>query len=188
VAELVADILVSSGIDACLDEFEPGRANVTARIKGRTDIKGLVFSAHLDTVPIGKQPWDVPPFGGVISDGRMYGRGAADMKSGLAAMIASALDVNDQRERLDGDLILAFTAGESSACLGARRLVEQNTLRGADAILVSEPTSLRLVTAEKGAMWVRAIASGQSGHVSGAASSTGRGTNAILPMVEFLAS
>lgn len=186
VAEVVAETLVRNGIDATLDEFQRGRANVMARIKGRTGSNALVFSAHLDTVPAGNELWKHPPFGGVTIDGRMYGRGTADMKSGLAAMIAAALAINERKDRLRADLVLAFTAGESSACLGARRLVEQNALIGADAILVSEPTSLRLVTAEKGAMWLRATTSGQSGHISGMLSARGRGANAILPMMEFL--
>jgi succinyl-diaminopimelate desuccinylase len=186
VAELVANVLRKNHVDATLDEFEPGRANVVARIKGRTSSTGLAYSAHLDTVPIGNQPWKYPPLGAVMVDGRMYGRGSADMKGGLAAMVASALIINNRREKLGGDLILAFTAGESSACLGARRLVEQNALNGATAILVSEPTSLRVVTAEKGAVWLRATANGRTGHVSGATSNNGVGINAIMPIIEFL--
>jgi succinyl-diaminopimelate desuccinylase len=166
-----------------VEEFAPKRFNVLVRIKGRGTKPALVFSAHTDTLPAGNGTWDHPPFSGHIADGRVYGRGACDMKSGLVAMVSAAVALKSTP--LQGDLILAFTGGESSACLGARRLVETRALAGAGAILVSEPTTLRVATAEKAALWLRITAHGVAGHVSGDAD-TGGGRSAIMAMLDFL--
>ena len=82
------------------------------------------MSAHLDTVPVGEMPWSFDPFAGDIVDGRIRGRGASDMKSAVAAFVAAADRLNRRPAPLAGDVILAFTAGESANCLGARHLVK----------------------------------------------------------------
>ena len=165
-----------------VEEFAPKRFNVLVRIKGMGTKPALVFSAHTDTLPAGNGTWDRPPFSGHIAGGHVFGRGACDMKSGLVAMISAAVALKSTP--LQGDLILAFTGGESSACLGARRLVATHALAGAGAILVSEPTTLRVATAEKAALWLRITAYGVAGHVSGEAGTGGR--SAIMAMLGFL--
>ena len=110
IARLVHGYLSGRGIEADLDEFAPGRANVVARLKGSGARPGLIFSAHFDTVPVGAQPWSHDPFSAEIVDGRLYGRGASDMKSGMAAMISPAIAIKESGDDLDGDLILAFSA------------------------------------------------------------------------------
>jgi succinyl-diaminopimelate desuccinylase len=185
-ARFVHDILTASGITSDLIEFQPGRANVVARLKGRGERPGLVFSAHFDTLPAGRGAWQFPPFEGQISEGRVHGRGASDIKSGMAAMIAAAQRIAQDKLPLKGDLILAFSAGESSNLLGARHMVLNGNLEGAGALLVSELSSLEIFIAEKGALWVKAIAAGAPGHPSGAAGAVGAGDNAILKLVEFI--
>ena len=118
VAQAVAAALRDLGLEPALDAFQPGRANVIARVRGQGAKPALVFSAHLDTVPTGDMPWSFDPFGGEIVDGRLRGRGASDMKSAVAAFIAAAERLNRRPEPLAGDVILAFTAGESANCLG----------------------------------------------------------------------
>jgi succinyl-diaminopimelate desuccinylase len=108
------------------------------------------------------------------------------MKGGLAAMIAAAQRLRQEDLPLKGDLILAFSAGESSSGLGAKQMVADGSLEGARALLISEPTSLRIVTAEKGALWLRATATGTTGHPSGVAAPGGTGDNAILKLVSFV--
>jgi succinyl-diaminopimelate desuccinylase len=184
-ARLVHRTLTASGLTSKLVEFKPGRANVVARLKGQSVRPGLVFSAHLDTLPAGEGAWKFPPFEGRIANGRVYGRGASDMKGGLAAMIAAAQWLAREGRSLKGDLILAFSAGESSSGLGARHMLTDGSLEGAGALLISEPTTLKIVIAEKGALWVRAIATGTPGHPSGAAGSCGSGENAILKLISF---
>lgn len=185
-AYFVHETLMESRITSNLIEFQPGRANVVARLKGQGERPGLVFSAHLDTLPVGQGAWQYHPFEGRVSRGRVYGRGASDVKSGVAAMIAAAQLLEREKSPLKGDLILAFSAGESSNCLGARQMVLDNSLKGAGALLISEPSSLKMLIAEKGALWVKAIATGTPGHPSGAVSAFGAGDNAILKLVNFI--
>lgn len=184
IARTLGRTLRDLGFKPQVEEFAPRRFNVITRIKGHGDKPALVFSAHTDTLPPGNGAWAHAPFSGHIADGRVHGRGACDMKSGLVAMVSAAVAL--RATRLQGDLILAFTGGESSACLGARRLVETHALKGAGAILVSEPTTLRVATAEKAALWLRITAQGVAGHLSGDGANGTGGQSAILAMLSFL--
>lgn len=184
VAAVLEPTLRRLGLAVETEEFAPGRYNMLARVRGTGRRPGLVFSAHMDTLPAGTGTWMHPPFSGHVADGRIFGRGACDMKSGLAAMVSAAAAL--QRDAAAGrppagDLVLALTGGESSSCLGARRLAETGALAGCDAILVSEPSSLAVLTAEKGALWMRAVARGVAGHLSG-----GARNSAIDAMVALL--
>ncbi|MEM7534344.1 MAG: M20 family metallopeptidase [Chloroflexota bacterium] len=186
IAQFVHKTVTAMGMESELDEFLPGRANVVARVKGSGANPGLVFSAHFDTMTIGTQAWQHPPFGGEIHNGKVYGRGASDMKSGMAAMVMAAQQMMRWQDQLQGDLILAFTAGESSNCIGAKRMVARGDLDDAGAIIVSEPSSLRILLAETGTWWVKAIATGVSGHSSGASGGLSTGSNAILKLVDLI--
>ena len=183
IARIVHDRLRKAGLESVLDEFTPGRANVVARLGGRGERPSLVFSAHFDTVPLGREEWAHDPFGAEVIDGALHGRGAADMKGGMAAMIVAAESLAAETAALAGDLVLAFTAGESSNCLGAVELSRSRALEGAGALLVSEPTSMEVLLAEKGALWLRLTAHGSSGHPS-----AGEGTrgSAIERMADVL--
>lgn len=181
VAQAVARKLAELGIEHELDEFLPGRANVVARVRGTGAKPPLVMSAHLDTVPVGEQEWQFPPFSGEVINDRVLGRGSSDMKSAVATFIAAADQINRRDEPLAGDVILAFTAGESANCLGARHLVSKGFQSEIGAFLCGEPSTLDIITVEKAILWLRATATGEMGHVSGAA-----GVNAIELMVEFL--
>jgi succinyl-diaminopimelate desuccinylase len=180
----LVEALHDLGFAPDVDEFAPNRFNVMVRIAGLGSKPALVFSAHTDTLPAGNGAWVHPPFSGHFDGTRIHGRGACDMKSGLVAMISAAVALRDAP--LQGDLILAFTGGESSACLGARRLAETRALAGAGAILVSEPTSLRVALAEKAALWLRITAQGMAGHLSGDVTNGSGGHSAILAMMGFL--
>ncbi|MCU0800581.1 MAG: M20 family metallopeptidase [Rhodobacteraceae bacterium] len=184
VTRALARALRDHGLSPEVEEFAPGRFNVLVRIKGRGLRPALVFSAHTDTLPAGTGDWKYPPFSGHFDGTRIHGRGACDMKSGLVAMVSAAVAL--QQVPLAGDVILAFTGGESSACLGARRLVQTGALRDVGAILISEPTSLRVALAEKAALWLRVEAAGVAGHLSGDAARGNGGRSAILAMMGFL--
>lgn len=181
VAEAVHRELLGFGIESELDVFMSGRANVLGRIRGRGEKSALVMSAHMDTVPIGTVPWSRGAFSGIIENGRLLGRGSTDMKGALAAMIAAAAELKAAGDRLAGDVLLAFTAGESANLLGARRFVAQGLQKEIGAFLCGEPSSLDLVIVEKAVLWLRARATGRLGHVSG-----DPGMNAIEPMLVFL--
>ncbi|HHY94056.1 MAG TPA: M20 family metallopeptidase [Firmicutes bacterium] len=162
--------------------YEGKHANLVARIKGVGGRPALIFSAHLDTVPAGEVPWMFPPFSGTLHEGKVYGRGAADMKGGLAAMAQAAVILAESGAQLKGDLIIAFTYDETYGLKGAKLLVEGGYLDGAGAVLVSEPSTLDVFTAEKGALWLQARVEGKTAHTS----MPHLGVNAVSEMVRFL--
>ncbi|MFN3970009.1 MAG: M20 family metallopeptidase [Gemmobacter sp.] len=180
VAQAVHGALLAAGVESTLDEFRPGRANVLGRVPGGNG-PALVFSAHLDTLPPGAG-WSFDPFCGDLVDGLVRGRGAADMKSAVAAFVAAAADLVARKVPLSGDVLLMLTAGESANCIGARRFVEQGMQARIGAFLCGEPSGLDLVVSEKAILWLRATAVGRVGHVSGDG-----GANAIFLMAEAIA-
>jgi succinyl-diaminopimelate desuccinylase len=137
-------------------------------------------------VPTGGIPWNHPPFGSEIQDGRLYGRGSCDMKSGVAALVvaaeAFAAQVQQGGAPPSGDLVVALTADEERNCLGAELLVEEPLFGGLGAALVAEPTALGLYIAEKGAFWVEVTFLGRTAH----GSMPHLGANAVAAMAEFL--
>lgn len=179
VAKVVYSTLKSLGIEAQLDEFAPNRANVIGRIRGTGERPNFVFSSHMDTMPPGAGAWEHDPFSGKIIGDRLHGRGATDMKSALSAMVAAVHNLKN--EPLKGDVILAFTAGESNNLLGARRFIEQGFNQEFGAFLCGEPSNLDLIIAEKASLWLRFVSTGRIGHVSG-----DPGINAIDQMNAFL--
>jgi succinyl-diaminopimelate desuccinylase len=181
IASYIAAVTSALGLETELDEFLPGRANIVARLRGTGEKPNLVFSAHMDTVPVGTAAWRSPPFSGAIMDGRLYGRGSSDMKSALAAMIGAMEALSLRSSPLKGDVVLALTAGESANLLGARRLVDKGFQSEIGAFLCGEPSGLDVVIAEKAVLWLRVTATGRLGHVSGDA-----GVNAIMAINEFL--
>lgn len=181
VARLVHRALVSLGIEAELDEFRPGRANVLGRIRGAGRRKAMVFSSHMDTLPPGATGWSRDPFSGAIEGGRVHGRGASDMKSALACMVAAAGGIAASGQPLEGDLVLAFTAGESNDLLGARRFAAQGLKDEIGAFLCGEPSDLDIIVVEKAVLWLRLSARGRIGHVSGEG-----GVNAIHALMAGL--
>ncbi|MEZ5924209.1 MAG: M20 family metallopeptidase [Hyphomicrobiaceae bacterium] len=185
-AEFVAKVLADAGIRAELIDIGPGRANLLARVKGSGERKSLVYSAHFDTIPADPAEWSRSPFGGEVAEGKLHGRGATDMKAGMAAMVMAAVALKRANAPLKGDLVLALTAAENSNCLGAEAFVRGGRLRDAGALLISEPSSLDVFVAEKGALWLRATATGDYGHNAFSESRTGDRGNAILRMAEFL--
>lgn len=182
IARYVAGRLSAAGLQVEIVPHAPGRASVLGRLKGTGKAPGVLFSAHLDTVGPGAEPWSHDPFSGDLAGGKLWGRGASDMKSGLAAMIASAGALARLGARLRGDLVLAFTAGEEVDCLGAMALAQRQDLGPVQAVVVAEPTSNELVIAEKGALWLELTTYGRAAH----GSMPHLGRNAVMMMVALL--
>jgi succinyl-diaminopimelate desuccinylase len=178
VARKIAAMLQGAGVEAEIRSIEHSRANVVARILGSGAKKSLVYSGHMDTVAVGEVPWDFDPFGAEEHEGRIYGRGASDMKSGLAAMVVAITEVSRSGARLQGDLILAATAGEEVDCRGAKALVEAGLLEGVGAMAISEPSNGEIFVAHKGALWVEITCYGKTAH----GSMPEQGVNAIEHM------
>jgi succinyl-diaminopimelate desuccinylase len=178
-AKLVAERLRSFGLEAEAAFVEPGRYNVYGRLRGRGGGLGhLLLVGHLDTVPPGSQPWQHDPLGAAVEGGRIYGRGAADMKGGLAAIVFAAGALARSGVELASDLVIVGTVGEEVDCLGARAAARAGLLEGAGAMLIPEPSGLDLYTAHKGALWVRIETHGRAAH----GSQPDLGVNAILQM------
>jgi succinyl-diaminopimelate desuccinylase len=181
-AEHLAGWLRSAGIDATVQPFGDGRGNVVARLRGTGERPGVVFSGHLDTVPVGPQEWRHPALGGVVEDGCLFGRGSLDMKGSVAAMAVAVRELHASGAEPAGDVVLAITAGEEIDSCGARLAAESGILGGAGMVVVGEPTNFDVGHAHRGALWVRAEASGHRGH----GSQPNRSTNAICRLLEWL--
>jgi succinyl-diaminopimelate desuccinylase len=182
-ATLVAEVLSGAGIDVGLLPFDGDRANLVARVGGSSGHGALTLSGHLDTVPVGPQAsWSVPPHGGVVRDGRLYGRGALDMKGPVAAMVIALLRLSAAAEAPAGDIVLALTAGEEIDSRGARLLAEGGHLDGTAMIVVGESTGFDVGIAHRGALWLRVETQGALGH----GSLSSRQDTALCRLVEWL--
>ncbi|MDP1899027.1 MAG: M20 family metallopeptidase [Rubrivivax sp.] len=177
----LADLLSAAGFACRSVEFAPRRSSLVARIGGRPDRAPLCFTGHVDVVPLGAAPWQHDPFGAEIVDGRLYGRGSSDMKSGVAAFTAAAIAQSD-RLRDSAGLSLIITAGEETGCEGAFHLVGHDETRAlignAGALVVGEPTGNAPLLGHKGAFWLEASVSGTTAH----GSMPEHGDNAVYKM------
>jgi len=162
----VADILRGGGLEVTVDEFAAGRANVIAYLSGIESGAPLVLTGHLDTVPVGANQWATNPIGAVRRDGKIFGRGASDMKSGVAAIVTAALEVAANHTMSNGMAVI-LTAGEEVGCAGAKSLVTRGLHPPrASALLVAEPTSNQPAIAHKGALYMNARTRGVTAHSS----------------------
>jgi succinyl-diaminopimelate desuccinylase len=195
-AELVAERLRAWGFETTVVPYgenrqasrsvgpRVARAHTVGRLRGDGSAPGLMLSGHLDVVPPGEVPWQHDPFGAVVEDGRLYGRGACDMKSGVAAFLGAAAAVARSGRPLHGDLVVVCSSDEEAGCGGADALVEEPLFGGIGSVLIAEPSDLQLFIAEKGAFWLEVTLLGQTAH----GSMPDRGENAVTAMAEFLVS
>lgn len=161
----LAAYLAERGIVSRIVPGDAGRANLVAGIDSGRPGPHLVFCGHCDTVPLGDREWRKPPFGGEVEGGRIHGRGASDMKGGLAALVASFLDLSASDD-WSGRLTLAVAYGEETGSEGARLMAGDGSLGPFDAMVIAEPTSNRVVRTHKGALWLTVTATGRTGHGS----------------------
>jgi acetylornithine deacetylase len=159
VAATLGDVLRDWGFAVELHEVAPGRPNVVARI-GRSGGRSLMFNGHLDVV--GVSGMTHAPFAAEERDGRIHGRGAADMKAGIAAMCAAA--ARAASDGLAGEVIIAAVVDEEYTSIGTRDLIARGVR--ADAAIVTEPTQLAIMPAHKGFVWLDATFNGRAAHGS----------------------
>ena len=158
IATFVGDWLAARGAEVRRLEATPGRPSIVGRLRGAGGGRSLLLDGHLDTV--GHQGME-RPLAPRIDGGRLYGRGAYDMKCGVAAMMVAA--ANAARHGLAGDVLVAAVADEEVASLGSAEVAR--ALR-ADAAIVTEPTALELVVAHKGFVWAEIETHGRAAHGS----------------------
>lgn len=169
------------GLDCVLTEVEAGRPNVSATLAGGGG-PGLLLLGHTDVVPVG-EGWSLAPLGGVVRDGRLYGRGATDMKGGLAACVVAMHALRRAGVALSGPVELAAVVDEEETGKGIRHFLaerERVTRSGGEVpayrgCVVAEPTDLQTVVAARGAAYVEVRVTGKAAHSGNPAD----GANAI---------
>jgi succinyl-diaminopimelate desuccinylase len=177
IAEFLATVGARAGLDVELQPVQPGRPNLIARLAPRGTAKHRILLApHLDTVPAADDQYTP-----VAKMGRLHGRGACDTKGSVAAMFSAMCELahGDRRPR-ETEIIFAGLVDEESAQAGSRALVASGFK--ADLAIVGEPTKLNVVTAHKGAVWIRVETHGKAAH--GALPHLGR--NAVHSMAAII--
>ena len=182
-AEFIAGILQDAGYHVAHVEFAEKRTSLVADLRFSDDRDPICFSGHIDTVPLGQAPWRKDPFVGHREGDRIYGRGASDMKGGLAAMIVAAVRMAQFSTGQSG-VKLVLTAGEENGCQGAEYLAGLDSVLGrAGALVVGEPTANYPVIGHKGAFWLEAVTTGVTAH----GSMPDEGVNAIYKAARAIA-
>jgi acetylornithine deacetylase len=175
IASAVAGAMRRIGLDVTIEDVAPGRPNVVGVMEGKSRGRALMLCGHTDTVGVTGM---ADPFTPAERDGRLYGRGAQDMKAGVAAMIDAARVVAD-RGLDSGRLIVAAVVDEEHSSIGAEALVKTWT---ADGAIVTEPTDLAIAVGHKGFAWVEVEVFGRAAHGSRPA----EGQDAILRLGRVL--
>jgi acetylornithine deacetylase/succinyl-diaminopimelate desuccinylase-like protein len=180
IADYIVKSLVEVGIDSKIYEAAPNRCNVIARIKGSDSSRsGLVVHGHTDVVPANADDWSVDPFGGIIKDGMIWGRGAVDMKNMDAMILAIVRGWAKRGYQPKRDIVLAFFADEEAGMTYGSRFMsakhpevfagcsEAISEVGGFSVTVADGKRLYFVeAAQKGIHWMRLTAQGRAGHGS----------------------
>ena len=174
IARFVANWLINAGLEVKLDEPEPGRPNVIGIARGSGGGSSLMLNAHMDTVGVAFMERPHEP---IIDGNRLYGRGAYDMKSGLASIMVAA--ARAKKLGLRGDVIITAVSDEEFASIGTASIVKQYH---ADVAIVTEPTELDICVAHKGFVWLEVETIGTAAH----GSRPDLGVDAIVKMAKVL--
>jgi len=184
IAQAIAEILRHvEGVDVTLHTMETPITNVVARIRGNGPGRRLVFNGHLDTFSIGDQAsWTVDPFAGIQKDGRLYGRGVADMKAGIACSMLACIVMAECRESWSGEIVLTLGGDEENmGYRGTHYLLDTVPHATGDAMISGDVGSPLVVHfGEKGLLWLELCASGKSAH----GAHIHRGENAIERLID----
>ncbi|WP_346909660.1 M20 family metallopeptidase [Faecalicatena orotica] len=185
IGTFISDYLKGAGVEPERSEGEDGRFNIRAVIKGRKKTPALVFICHMDTVVTG-DGWKKNPFSGEIQDGRIYGRGACDMKSGLACALTvfaeMAQAVKEGAVVPEYPLMFIGTSDEEGDMTGVERVVAEQWVTKNDWIVDMEPTDGNIQMSHKGRTWFEVEVKGVTAH----ASMPEKGADAIAGMAAVL--
>ena len=174
IAGFVANWLTKADLEVEIDEPKPGRPNVIGIVRGTGGGRSLLLNAHMDTVGVAGMERPHEPS---IIGGRLYGRGAYDMKAGLASIMYAA--ANARKLNLRGDVIVTAVSDEEYASIGTSSVVKRCR---ADAAIVTEPTELDIYIAHKGFVWLEVETMGTAAH----GSRPDLGVDAIVKMGKVL--
>lgn len=174
------------GLETHFETVAPSRPNVIAIHAGvgqNSDGPTLMFEGHTDVVTEGDEAlWTDPPFSATIRNGRIYGRGANDMKAGVCCALMATKALVDSGIALKGNVLLGIVCDEEGEMLGIKNFVDRGWADRVDAAIICEPEENHLCIAQKGVMWIRAVTQGEMSH--GAMPLTG--VNSAYPMARFL--
>ena len=171
------------GLETHFEMVQPGRPNVIALLDGATSAKTLMFEGHTDVVTTGDpDAWTFPPFSATISDGKIYGRGANDMKAGLVCALIATKALKESGLKLNGRILIGAVCDEEGEMIGIKHFVEQGWADDVDAAIICEPEENHLCITQKGVMWLKVTINGVMSH--GAMPLTG--VNSAYPMAHFL--
>ena len=164
VAEFIANYLKEKHIDAFVQQIDETHANIIAKLEGKSS-ETVVWNGHLDTVPYGTtEEWNTDPSIPVEKNGRIYARGASDMKSGLAAMVYLLGEIGESGEKPEQTILFLGTCDEEKSGLGAEKILEEIDLSSGSLLLIGEPTGCKLGVAQKGCIWAQLNISGKTSH------------------------
>lgn len=181
VINFVAKWLSEDGISYELQQVSHGRSNLIVKVKGTGKRPPIVLVAHCDTVPAG-EGWSHDPFKAEIVEGKMYGRGASDMKSGVAASLY-ALKEAHKAGNLPGDFTVVVSVDEEGpGMLGIKALIDSGLIDDSTMVIAPEPTRLEVIRAHRGVMWYEINTYGKSSHGGHAE----RGVDANHAMAEII--
>ncbi len=160
IAAYLARAMQQLGMGVAQHEPAPNRVSVVGTVRGSGHGRSLMLNGHIDTVGVENMP---NPFSAEIRDGKLYGRGAYDMKGSVAAMLAAVKALRDAGHSLRGDLLLAAVADEEYASIGTADIALRYK---PDAAIITEPTELQLAIAHKGFVWLEVTTMGKAAHGS----------------------
>ncbi|KRM90183.1 ArgE/DapE family deacylase [Liquorilactobacillus cacaonum] len=182
IANYLEKKLKENNIKVKVDYFGENSANLIAEI-GTGSEAVLCFEGHQDTVAIGEQKqWKYKPFGAEIVGDKLYGRGSADMKSGLAAAVIAMIELNEEQVKIAGKIKLVATSGEEFGAKGAYRLIKGAELDDVSAMIVGEPTAGKVIYAHSGSLNYCVKSYGKAVH----SSNPEKGMNAIIGLNYFI--
>jgi acetylornithine deacetylase/succinyl-diaminopimelate desuccinylase-like protein len=169
VAAMAAEIIrgAAPGVEVTLHSASEKVENLVARVHGSAPGRRVVLNGHLDTYPVNEAlPWTVDPLGGELRDGRLYGRGAADMKGGIAASITALALLAEHRDLWRGEAVLTLAGDEETmGPLGTKFLMDTVPHANGDAVIIGDAGSPRVLRfGEKGFLWVELEAVGKAAH------------------------
>jgi succinyl-diaminopimelate desuccinylase len=169
-ADVLVDVLDEYGIDYEIVAAGAEMPNILAEFEGEADDPGsgshITFNGHLDTYEVGElDRWERDPFSGDVEDGKIYGRGASDMKGGVVATLAAFCHLHDHREEFAGRATFtAVSDEETGGKWGTEYLIENRPEHVGDAVLNGEPSSGLIRFAERGPLWLEITVRGESAH------------------------
>ncbi|HBD00568.1 MAG TPA: ArgE/DapE family peptidase [Lachnoclostridium sp.] len=164
-AEYICQYLNSRGVKAFVQDIGDGRGNVIALLPGEDTDKGMIWNGHLDTVDYGQlESWERSPWTPVIHNGFLFGRGASDMKSGLAAMVYVLGMFGEAGKKPNTSIQFLGTCDEERGGAGAKAIISGGHMMEASTLLIGEPTSCTVGIGQKGCIWLELEVRGKTSH------------------------